>query len=493
MTTTGVVAGNHLVFRITRTSGNSVAVLTFSTKNGTAVAPHDYKTTVKTVVFDRTQRTATIFVPTYVDPSATTTRTFTAMLQNGTASMTVITATILKGAVAAPPPPPPPPPPPTTQVCADGSVIPSTDTCPIPPVPGYTTAPSLSGAVAIADNFDVTTSYTTGNPIPSSASPDVVGAFRFICEFDKLATVDPVVYPTQVSRSHMHNFYGNESINQNSTFNTLRTTGGSSCNHYGDGTTAANRSGYWIPGMDDGKGHWVQPDYASLYYKRRPASDPVVSNPANPQYEGQAVPIPNAIRFIAGYNMANSTDPQASSHWFNCSGPTAIEGHYPSIAAVVAANACPAGNRLGFVIEGPSCWDGVYLDTPDHRSHTAYPSYGSWGYLKCDAGHPYVMPTLTIGTWYSVVAGDDLSLWHFSSDDMHPELPHGVTGHADYFEAWSVPVKTMWENGCINLKLNCNSGDMGNGNVLRGAGVPTYIVNGAPVTSWTNPNRLVSK
>ena len=51
------------------------------------------------------------------------------------------------GAPAAPPPPPPappppPPPPPATQTCPDGSVILTTDTCPVPPPPPPPPAPA---------------------------------------------------------------------------------------------------------------------------------------------------------------------------------------------------------------------------------------------------------------------------------------------------------------------------------------------------------------
>ena len=46
------------------------------------------------------------------------------------------------------PPPPPPPPPPTTQVCPDGTIIPSTSTCPVSSPPTTTTSPGKKkGAV----------------------------------------------------------------------------------------------------------------------------------------------------------------------------------------------------------------------------------------------------------------------------------------------------------------------------------------------------------
>jgi hypothetical protein len=74
-----------------------------------------------------------------------------------------------------------------------------------------------------------------------------------------------------------------------------------------------------------------------------------------------------------------------------------------------------------------------------------YPSYGSWGYLKCPADHPYVIPAFTLGAWYPVVAG-----MHLSCDAMLPNSPAGTCWHADYWEAWNDKVKAMWTDNDIN-------------------------------------------
>jgi hypothetical protein len=71
------------------------------------------------------------------------------------------------------------------------------------------------------------------------------------------------------------------------------------------------------------------------------------------------------------------------------------------------------------------------LDSPNHRDHVSYPSYGSWGYRKCDSAHRYVMPAFTLGAWYPVASG-----MHFSSDAMVTNAVPGTTFHADYFEGW---------------------------------------------------------
>jgi hypothetical protein len=55
---------------------------------------------------------------------------------------------------------------------------------------------------------------------------------------------------------------------------------------------------------------------------------------------------------------------------------------------------CPGGIRATIIF--PSCWDGVTLDSPDHRSHVAYsPGSSGLGGLagdKCPSTHPVRIP-----------------------------------------------------------------------------------------------------
>ena len=244
----------------------------------------------------------------------------------------------------------------------------------------------------VPSNFTVSTELVPTN-IPASAYPDQVGAFRFICNAGQVLADDPIVYPGQPGRSHLHQFYGNTSANAFSTYSSLRQSGSSTC------MSPLNRSAYWMPALLDGKGNVVRPDYVAVYYKRRPATDPVVSDPSNRMYEGKAVPLPNGLRFIFGYDMITGKTPTGSAY-FNCDGPTAVPAHYANLPE--ALKNCPAGNRLGAVIEAPVCWDGKNMDSANHRDHVAYPTYGTWGYKKCDTAHPYVIPTFTMGAWYSI-------------------------------------------------------------------------------------------
>lgn len=347
------------------------------------------------------------------------------------------------------------------------------------PTPGSSPASNSSGTGAIrglasiASNFDVASELVPVDgwgKIAESGVPDVVGAFRFICNPGQLASDDPIVYPGQPGRAHLHQFFGNTAADANSTYASLRTTGESTCNN------RLNRSAYWMPAMMNGKGKVVRPDYISIYYKRRPISDPKC-DPASgdPQVQGICVDLPRGLKYVFGADMANMSAPKTGSGHFNCDGPGALSGHFPNI--VEAAKGCPIGARLGAIITAPDCWDGKNLDSPDHRSHVAYPSYGSWGYLKCPTTHPYVIPTFTMGAWYTTDADLDRSgtwspgtpTWHLSSDAMPgmPMMMPGSTFHADWFGAWDDNIMKMWTENCINKLLSCSGGDLGNGKQLK--------------------------
>ena len=345
-------------------------------------------------------------------------------------------------------------------VSASPSSAASAQTPPPAPVTSASASSSVSleGATPIASNFDPLAELVTISTPPSGA-PDVVGAFRFICLPGQLKADDPIVYPGQPGRSHLHQFFGNDSADANSTYASLRGAGNSTC------ISPVNRSAYWMPAVLNGKGQVVRPDFVSIYYKRRPLSDPIVSDPTHPRYQGKGTKLPNGIRFIFGRNMLNLAEPETGAVSFGCDGPTAVPGNrYNNFEE--AQEGCPVGNRIGVKIGAPDCWDGKNLDSSDHRSHVSYGSFGDWGYYKCPASHPYVIPAFSMAAWFTQAEGETYSL---VSDHMDTSPGHkrGDTFHADFFMAWDPVVHDMWEKNCIDKMLNCSAGDLGNGKQIK--------------------------
>lgn len=316
-----------------------------------------------------------------------------------------------------------------------------------------------------------TTIFASYMPNPNPVSENV-GAFRFLCGSGQLKRDDPLVYPGQPGKAHLHQFYGNLNANAYSTYQSLRTSGASTCGS--PNSNAANRSAYWMPALLDGKGNVVQPDTVDLYYKRTPKSATDCTSGLRVK---ACLGIPNGLRFIWGYDMAAGT-PAQYPFSFYCE---ALGGGSQTLGPAVAS--CPVGSKVFVRSDAPSCWDGTRLYSTDHRSHLSYMVDTHLGYFACPSTHPYAIPTLTLSVSYRIAAGDDPKLWRFSSDEMHPELPAGSTMHADYWEAWDPTVKAMWEDNCIDKMLNCVGGALGNGYSIIGASQPWY--------GWTNPNHLV--
>ena len=385
---------------------------------------------------------------------------------------------------------PPIEPPPQPVTCWDGSVVIPPAVCPIQPPPsgggdipsngltGLTPIPSVDPALAVKPAA-----------IPGSGAPDVVGAFRLICGLAGYGRFDPKVYPNDTTgKSHGHQFYGNVSITPSSTYDSLRRNGLSGCSY---GQYPANRSAYWQPWLEDGNGNILQPNWVSLYYKRRPPTDPICNDPNNPSYQGDCTDMPTGMFYIFGYDFLTNTPPTGNVD-FICLTPAGVTsgGPFKNLTEAAASGKCLAGYKFMSRANGPPCWDGKFVDTTNHRSHVAYPSYGSWGYLKCGPLHPYVIPQVSVGSEWTIPAGSaDLTKWRFSSDHMRPDLPPGTTFHVDFWFLWEPQITTNWHGNCIAKLLNCSAGNIGNGTQINSASQPIYPnpTTGVPQYYWANP------
>jgi hypothetical protein len=349
---------------------------------------------------------------------------------------------------------------------------------PQPAQAGWTASPSLGGVVAIATpDFRIAEGKARAE-LPRTNKPDNVGAFRFVCGPGQILADDPIVFPNQPGKSHLHQFYGNTSANAHSTYETLRAAGKSSCSGPDE---ALNRSAYWMPAMLDGKGNVIRPNYVTVYYKRFPKDSPECTNSV---FSKGCVSIPNGLRMIAGRDMLKLSAPPTGNFHFSCTkstGETAGNGAYRRMADALAV--CTPGWELTLTLDFPSCWDGIHIDSPDHRSHVGYARY-VFGGQACPRATPYLMPSFKLAAAYSVEEGDNVALWRLSSDAMAPNDPVGSTLHGDYFEGWDPTTKQEWTDNCIDKLLSCQGGNLGDGFALKGAQQPPW--------GWkTAPQRLV--
>ena len=316
---------------------------------------------------------------------------------------------------------------------------------------------------------------SSGGPIPPSSAGDPTGNFRFICTASHFAYDDPIGKPGQPGAAHLHLFFGNTAANAFSTYASLRAAGDGTC----DGGQL-NRSAYWVPALLDTSDVPQVPEYITMYYK---GNGPSIADIRRIQ------PMPAGLKMIAGYD---ATDPSAGQayHWM-CEDGTGVGPNIPN---------CRPGSHIGAVVDFPSCWDGVNVDSADHRHHLAYLTYAGGGGAHCPPGYPVMLPQVTFGIWYPYRAGT--AAWRLSSDMAVPGA-HGSTFHADWFGAWDPAIQAEFTLHCINELRNCISGQLGDGRSLvnrldRGvipvpsvmAPMPGPITAVAPATATAPADRI---
>lgn len=261
-------------------------------------------------------------------------------------------------------------------------------------------------------------------------SGDVSGNFRFICGFSHMSYDDPVVFPNQPGKAHLHTFFGNTGTNAASTYVSLRSSGNGTCSG-----GIANRSSYWVPTLLDPNGQPVAPDYLQVYYKSgyRKIAPSQINN------------LPNGLVMLAG--TASSMTDQSSEivEWY-CDGAANVTQHITD---------CGAGHTISMGITFPQCWDGVHLDSPDHKSHMAYPGSGSDYGKGCPATHPVAIPVMSLTVFWTQPAGNAAKIRLAS--DMAGATP-GASAHGDYMEAWDPTIRDGWTENCVRAHRDCTRG-----------------------------------
>lgn len=269
--------------------------------------------------------------------------------------------------------------------------------------------------------------------------PSDIGAFRIPCRYAKMAFNDPIVYPGQSGKSHLHTFFGNVDVNANSTVDSIANSGNSTC-----AGGIANRSSYWVPSLINTRtGEPLVPTTALWYYKTG--------------YEGVAPSavkrVPSGLRMISGDMHATSS--QYGLSW-ECS------TSYLTRKSTIPTD-CPVGNYILMSVHFPQCWDGKNLDSPDHKSHMAF---GLGGTKGCPATHPVPLPVISLNIHYDVTAENvnDVKNWRLSSD--HDGNPSGLSIHGDFFEGWNKTVAQTFVDNCLVKSKDCHGYLLGNGTML---------------------------
>ncbi|KAI4611422.1 hypothetical protein J4E80_007643 [Alternaria sp. BMP 0032] len=99
---------------------------------------------------------------------------------------------------------------------------------------------------------------------------------------------------------------------------------------------------------------------------------------------------------------------------------------------------CPAGIMINHRF--PTCWDGVNLDSPNHREHVSYPATGTFeNGGACPSTHPVRLPQILLETVWDTKQFNNKADW--PSDGSQPFVwssgdATGFSTHADYLFGW---------------------------------------------------------
>jgi hypothetical protein len=272
----------------------------------------------------------------------------------------------------------------------------------------------------------------------ASPSGDGVGAFRTVCQYSHMSFDDPIVYPGQTGRAHLHAFFGNTAVDANSTASSIANSGNSTCR---GGTI--NRSGYWVPALIDTRtGTPIVPKSGIFYYKSGYGG-------VRPQ---DIKPMPRGLRMIAG-NMSAGVAADAPHQGWECLDTPGSNGKS------IPTN-CRAGAELQMTINFPQCWNGRDLDSPDHRSHMAYPDRG------CPSTHPIALPEITVNIRYVIDDAAAFPHLRLSSDMYGPSVPGGWSAHADWFDGWEQSANETFVRECTGAPADCHAHLLGNGKAM---------------------------
>ena len=269
------------------------------------------------------------------------------------------------------------------------------------------------------------------NPRPLPAAPPGADTtvthheFQMNCTVNHTAFDDPLVLPGKPGASHNHSFMGNLDTNASSTPESLLNGSGTSC------TVAQDKSAYWFPTLYRGDDQVISPDKQTLYYKSGIIDYTKVH------------PFPAGLRFYAGSPFFTSPEDFKNSpgtvEGFEC-GDSSFNWTIPAY--------CAPGSQLNVRYQAPSCWDGVHLDSADHRSHMAYPVDG-----ECPTDHPVPVPMLEFKISWPV--SGDMTDVHFATMDMGGGNIMPVTWHYDFMNGWDQTVLSALTQHCINGGLQC--------------------------------------
>lgn len=258
---------------------------------------------------------------------------------------------------------------------------------------------------------------------PASAADGSPGQFVIRCRYSHTLPDDPIVFPGVPGGSHLHDFFGNTTVDAHSTLDSML-AGPTTCR------VPSDTAGYWAPAVSL-NGRQITPPVMRVYYLGLRGRD--------------VESIPPGLEMIGGNRNATSAADNPHVRWY-CGETASVK----TPRQPVPYDCTPWAERYGFVdgivaiVDMPSCWNGVGLEPSD----VAYPDEDG-----CPSGFPRALPRISqrihLGVMSPFGPAGGLALTLSSG-------PY-FTMHSDFWNTWQQPRLDQLVAECLNADIRCGS------------------------------------
>ena len=223
-----------------------------------------------------------------------------------------------------------------------------------------------------------------------------------------LGRLDPIISPGQVS-GHVHAIHGGSNFGMSATGDELKNSNCTSC------AVIQDHSAYWTPALyfqDASTGEYTLVDQVGgtlVYYflfgnNIQPFPDNFQMIAGDTNRRNFTLPVPDPPQSNWGPSDTTQAALAQKAIGFNCldySKPDepSLGRHFLPPKSYLDAN-CTDGVR--FELMFPSCWNGKDADSPDHKSHMAYPNLVKTG--TCPSGYQTQVVSLFYETIWNTYA-----------------------------------------------------------------------------------------
>jgi len=277
--------------------------------------------------------------------------------------------------------------------------------------------------ITLALALAVALALTTIPTLPARAAGGI-GQFVLRCLYSHSLMDDPIMAPGQPGAFHMHDFFGNTSVNAYSTMESML-AGGTTCR------VPSDTAGYWAPTAYL-NGVRITPTVMRIYYLG--------------SRWGKVETFPPGLQIVAGNRDATSPEENPHVAWY-CGATKDVKTPRmgePYDCTPWASHTFVDG--VIAIVDFPNCWNGSGLRPED----VAYPVNG-----VCPVGFRHVLPRISERVHYGIMnpTNPDGSLAFTLSSGPTYSL------HADFWNTWQQDRLDQLVSDCIVARVHCGSVD----------------------------------